>query len=308
VVSHTDGITFAISGLIPIPDASTIFLAVDGTGITTTNAYCTQNLSVDGAGTLGGNLSCKQITADGDLIFGSPGVTSTLRFNAMANALNTIQVNTSQQMNFNSQGTNWMRSDGSLTQIYTDLNVFTNTASAIRRLTVESQGTSGTPYITLKARNIAQASLFLTNSTFTVSADTTGVSLRYQTNATTDAHRFFTGATQAYTITNTGGANGSDQRWKSEVQNITGALAKIAQLQGKTFLMNGDPERRMGFIAQEVKEVVPEVVVVDQGDPEQYHFMQYDRLTALLGEGIKELKAQLDSLADRVAALEGNPA
>jgi len=208
-----------------------------------------------------------------------------------------------------------MRSDGSLTHIYTDLNVFTNTASATRRLTVESQGTSGTPYITLKARNVAQASLFLTNSTFTVSADTTGVSLRYQTNATTDAHRFFTGATQAFTITNTGGANGSDQRWKSEVQNITGASAKIAQLQGRTFLMNGDPERRMGFIAQEVKQVVPEVVVVDAEGPEQYHFMQCDRLTALLCEGIKEqqalissLTSQLNSLADRVARLEGNPA
>ena len=42
--------------------------------------------------------------------------------------------------------------------------------------------------------------------------------------------------------------------------------------------------------------------------------MQYDRLVALLGEGIKEqqtqidsLTSQLDSLTARVAALEGNP-
>ena len=64
----------------------------------------------------------------------------------------------------------------------------------------------------------------------------------------------------------------------------------------------------MGFIAQEVKEVVPEVVWVDENTPEQYHFMQYDRLTALLCEGIKELLSEAQVLKARISALEGNPA
>jgi hypothetical protein len=127
--------------------------------------------------------------------------------------------------------------------------------------------------------------------------------LRYQTPLTSHAHRFYTGSTQAFVITNTGGANGSDSRWKTDVQNLSGCLAKIGQLQGKSFILNGVSQ--IGFIAQEVKEVVPEVVVVDENSEEQYHFLQYDKLTALLCEGIKVLVAEVNSLKARVATLEG---
>ncbi len=128
--------------------------------------------------------------------------------------------------------------------------------------------------------------------------------LRYQSALTSTSHKFYTGSTLAYTITNTGGANGSDARWKTDLQNITGALAKIGQLQGKSFILNGEPQRQIGFVAQEVKEVVPEVVVIDTNSEEQYHFMQYDKLTALLCEGIKELVARVEVLEAKVQALE----
>ena len=52
----------------------------------------------------------------------------------------------------------------------------------------------------------------------------------------------------------------------------------------------------MGLIAQEVKPIVPEVVMVDD---DGYHLMCYDRLVALLIESIKELE-------QRVATLENN--
>jgi hypothetical protein len=137
--------------------------------------------------------------------------------------------------------------------------------------------------------------------------------LRYQTTSTSSTHKFYCGTTNAYTITNTGGANGSDARWKTEVENITNAMALINQLQGKTFVLNDDSKRQMGFIAQEVKEVCPEVVVVDDSDENQWHFMQYDKLTALLCEGIKEqhalitdLTSRLTNLESQMAALQGN--
>jgi hypothetical protein len=91
------------------------------------------------------------------------------------------------------------------------------------------------------------------------------------------------------------------------VQDITGALDKIQRLQSKTFLLRDNPDRQMGFVAQKAKEVVPEVVWVDPNTPEQYHFMQYDRLTALLTEGIKALLLKVTALEARVAVLEGNP-
>ena len=63
----------------------------------------------------------------------------------------------------------------------------------------------------------------------------------------------------------------------------------------------------MGFIAQEVVETVPEVVWIDKSEPEEYHFMQYDRLTALLCEGFKELVARVKTLEATVNTLKGNP-
>ena len=69
----------------------------------------------------------------------------------------------------------------------------------------------------------------------------------------------------------------------------------------------------MGFIAQEVIEVCPEVVLVDDSE-DHWHWMQYEKLTALLCEGIKEQQSLITSLTSKVAsletrltALEGNP-
>ena len=96
------------------------------------------------------------------------------------------------------------------------------------------------------------------------------------------------------------------------MQNITGTLDKIVQLQGKTFVLNDNPNRQMGMIAQDVVQVVPEVVFIDNSDENQWHFLQYDRMVALLTEGIKEqqtmisnLQAAVSDLQARVATLEG---
>ena len=65
------------------------------------------SLSVDGAlvvsgtSTLNDALSCKGITADGDLTVGTYGTTNLLKFNANNNSFNTISVNPSNQMLFN---------------------------------------------------------------------------------------------------------------------------------------------------------------------------------------------------------------
>ena len=108
------------------------------------------------------------------------------------------------------------------------------------------------------------------------------------------------------TITNTGGTPASDERFKTELRPIEHALEKIAQLQGKTFRTHDNEDREMGFVAQEVLPIVPEVVWIDESD-ERYHFLKYDKLTALLCEGIKELLEKVTALEARVAALEANP-
>ena len=56
------------------------------------------------------------------------------------------------------------------------------------------------------------------------------------------------------------------------------------------------------MIAQEVEAVFPEIVSTIEG--RQYKGVEYGGLTAVLLEAVKELKAALDPLLERVAALE----
>jgi hypothetical protein len=141
-----------------------------------------------------------------------------------------------------------------------------------------------------------------------------GSTLRYQSPDINTQHLFYCGATAYFRINSAGGANVSDRRFKSDVELVSNALAKVCQLQGITFKMQDLEKRQMGFIAQDVADVVPEVVSYDEGCDS--HFLSYDKLTALLCEGIKELSsentalkqslasatARLDSLESRLAA------
>lgn len=93
-------------------------------------------------------------------------------------------------------------------------------------------------------------------------------------------------------------------RFKSEIQNITNALDIINNLQGKTFLLNDNPTRQLGFIAQQIEPYIGEAVFTDTSDENNYKFIYYDKLVALLNEGIKELYQEIVSLKTRVSALE----
>ncbi len=108
-------------------------------------------------------------------------------------------------------------------------------------------------------------------------------------------------------------SQGSDRRLKKDIVPVTGALAKALALQGVYFNFKKDPaRRRIGFIAQDVEPIVPEVVHTDGNG---YKSVEYDRLMALLIEAIKEQqaiglkqqavldrqKAQLDKLYARLA-------
>lgn len=80
----------------------------------------------------------------------------------------------------------------------------------------------------------------------------------------------------------------SDIRLKSNIKKINGALDKIDKISGYTFDMDG--KREAGIIAQEIKEVLPEVVGEFEKDGEMYLNVDYPKIIALLIEAIKELK------------------
>jgi hypothetical protein len=126
--------------------------------------------------------------------------------------------------------------------------------------------------------------------------------LRYQVDSAGNSHLFYSGATAYFRINSSGGVNVSDRRYKSEIVPISNALATIQQLQGITFKMQDLEKRQMGFIAQDVAKVIPEVVTMDENT--KIYYMSYDKLTAVLCEGIKELAAENAVLKARLDAIE----
>jgi len=102
----------------------------------------------------------------------------------------------------------------------------------------------------------------------------------------------------------------SDYRLKHDIQPMTGALAKVAQLKPVTYKWNADDSESQGFIAHELQEVVPECVTgekdaVDADGNPQYQGIDTSFLVATLTAAIQELSAKNDALEARIAALEG---
>lgn len=83
----------------------------------------------------------------------------------------------------------------------------------------------------------------------------------------------------------------SDGRLKRDIETIEGALDKVKALRGVNYTMKDSGRRETGLIAQEVLQVVPEVV--REGSDGVYG-ISYGNLVGLLVEALKEQQAQLD--------------
>ena len=89
----------------------------------------------------------------------------------------------------------------------------------------------------------------------------------------------------------------SDKRLKENIKPIESALDKVSKLQGVTFdwKQKGitNLKEDIGFIAQDVKEVVPELV---RENEDGMLSMRHQGVTPILLEAIKELKAEIEEL------------
>ena len=119
-------------------------------------------------------------------------------------------------------------------------------------------------------------------------------------------------------------AYASDIRLKDNVTPIANALEKISAIRGVTFDWNAKAEEQgfkpehihdIGVIAQEINAVLPEAVRQapfdrDLTDPsksksgENYLTVQYEKLTALLIEAVKELNTKVIELQNEIILLK----
>jgi hypothetical protein len=89
----------------------------------------------------------------------------------------------------------------------------------------------------------------------------------------------------------------SDARGKNDVGVISNALNKVNRLCGVTYTTK-QASRNMGFIAQDVAPIVPEVVY--SGVSGEQYGLQYQNMAALLVEAIKEQDKKISSLEKKL--------
>jgi hypothetical protein len=87
--------------------------------------------------------------------------------------------------------------------------------------------------------------------------------------------------------------NTSDIRMKSNIKTIDNPLSKVNKLRGVTYNWNSDldGDTRVGFVAQEVDDVMSELTFVNKKTEDKLMGVHYQDVTALLVEAIKELSS-----------------
>jgi len=195
-------------------------------------------------------------------------------------------------------------------------------ASNANYITNNNQLTNGAGYITsyVNTTYSAGAGLDLSGTTFSLESDARGdlfymgrdtndyfgvetTQMNWVLDGATDMRLYNSGDLHvegnviAYSTTI------SDERLKTDIVKIDGALDKVAQLNGYTFTYTADGKKSAGVIAQEVQKVLPSAIVesklpLKMGDDDETEYMtvQYDQLMGLLIEAVKELKAEVAEL------------
>lgn len=183
-------------------------------------------------------------------------------------------------------------------------------------------GLSGTSYNGSGAVTIANTgvtSITGTSNQVVASASTGGVTLSLPQSIATTSTPTFGNLTINGTITATGDITAfytSDRRHKNNIQIIPNALDKVKQLNGVTWEWNDDVNEvtkstpKTGLIAQEVQEVLPEVVTERE---DGFLALDYSKMMGLLVEAIKEqqstiskLESEVKQLADSIRVLQDN--
>jgi hypothetical protein len=97
----------------------------------------------------------------------------------------------------------------------------------------------------------------------------------------------------------------SSRRFKKNVRQIENPLEKVQQLKGVSFdwVSGKGGKPAIGFIAEEVGKVIPEVVAWEEGG-KSARGINYGHLVALTVEGIKAQQSEIESLRKQNSELE----
>ena len=228
------------------------------------------NLAVDGSLTVATSISSSTITGIGNVAAYSTSVAS--RVNTLETAGYAVSSSVA------SATATSITSLSSSVKAVTD--TFATSASLATARATDISTLSGSVFTTYA--KLAGANTFTTNQIISGSLNVTGDVVAYST---------------------------SDKRHKNTIVLISDALSKVTKLNGVTWEWNDDVDDttkqtpKTGLIAQEVQEVLPEVVK-ERGDG--FLALDYSKMMGLMVEAIKEQQTQIHSLTLEIENLKKN--
>lgn len=92
----------------------------------------------------------------------------------------------------------------------------------------------------------------------------------------------------------------SDRKLKKHIKPLKKALEIVLGLAGVSYTRKDTKEKEIGFIAQDVKKILPELVVEQGGTLG----VNYSRVVAVLVEAIKEQNQRIDDLELQITKLQ----
>ena len=267
-----------------VPGAGKV-LTSDANGVAT---WAASSSGVDEITSTGGQIGIGTVSPGSKLSVG--GSVFVDGDNSVINANNAFQAK--QDLNIDDNDTGFdVPSDGTLT-------VFTNNVERMRVSSVGQVGIGTTA----------------PNSLFHLNAPSTGDAMRIQLDGNT---RFYIAADGQIAVggffdpsyplhvsgdvAGTSFVNTSDRRWKKNIKSFENGLEKVLGLRGVSYdwRMKEFPNKgfekggQIGFIAQEVEEVLPDLVSTDD---QGFKSVKYANITAVLVEAIKEQQEIIASL------------
>lgn len=98
----------------------------------------------------------------------------------------------------------------------------------------------------------------------------------------------------------------SDVRLKNNITLLGPSLEKILQLNGVTYDRKRDDSHHVGFVAQEVEKVIPEVINETEliGENGKYKTIRYEEMIPYLVESIKEQQKMIEELKEEIIKLK----
>ena len=116
---------------------------------------------------------------------------------------------------------------------------------------------------------------------------------------------WWNGTNQPYISTGGVFTDASDVSLKKDIVDLTYGINVLKNLKPRKYKMKADDKEQIGFIAQEVESVIPEVVDTSETpNGDEHKGLAYGHLTAVLTKALQEAVAKIEVLETKVAALE----